>query len=178
MNKIYILGLIIIATIFGYWFISKSNTKSISKEQVKIISADAYNNKKNNNGDFLGEKGETIIISNNQIQIPINGFEINKIRYFNTELDGKKIYYMVAKDASGTYRAAANACEVCFGARKGFRQEGEFMICNNCQNRFALNTLGVIKGGCNPGPISSNIKVDNNQLIINSSELAQVANLF
>ena len=175
MNKSLIIVITILIIVAGYWFTRQSN-KAPSKP-IKIVSADIYNQKPNN-GEFLGEKGETLIMVDKQITIPIVAFEDNKIRYFNTELDGKKIYFMVVRDEKGTYRAAANACEVCFGAHKGFRQEGDFIVCNNCGNRFALDTLGVTKGGCNPGPISSDVKVKNSELVINSTELAQVANLF
>lgn len=175
MNKNLIIVIFILIIVAAYWFIRQS--KIAPSKPIKIVSADIYNQKQND-GEFLGEKGETLIMANNQITIPTAAFEDNKIRYFNTELDGKKIYFMVVRDNKGNYRAAANACEVCFGAHKGFVQEGNFIVCNNCGNRFALDTLGVVKGGCNPGPISSDVKVKNSELVINSTELAQVASLF
>lgn len=176
-NKIYLVGSLILIVIIGYWYLGKSKPATNISTPARIISADTPNNKQNN-GEFLGEKGDLITITNNQIKIPVADFEINKIRYYNSELDKKTLYFMVVKDEKGTYRAAANACEVCFGARKGFRQDEDSIICNNCQKRYALNTLGVVKGGCNPGPISANVKVENNNLIITSTELSQVANLF
>lgn len=175
-NKLFILGSIILVGIMGFWFINQSKFSTETEELPKIVSADIY--KKDNPKEFIGEKGEMIIFTDNQLQIPTSGFETNMVRFFNTELDGKKIYFMIVKDEKGVYRAAANGCEVCFASKKGFRQEGDFIVCNNCGNQFSLDTLGVTKGGCNPGPINPDIPVNNGNLIIKTSELQQVTNLF
>lgn len=160
----------------GYWF-NQQSQPTTKEDTPRIVSADIYNNK-NKSGEFLGEKGENIIYANNKLEISTNGFETNQVRFFNTEIEGKKIYFMVVKDDKGKYRAAANACEVCFGAHKGFKQVIDKIVCNNCGNAFPLNTLGVTKGGCNPGPISADVKTTNNQLIISLNEINQVSNLF
>lgn len=174
MKNIYYLVGIIVIVFLGVRFLG---VKPKEEKPVRIVSADIYN-QENKSGEFLGEKGEKVNLTDNRLMIATDTFETNKIKYFNTELGGKTMYFMVVKDESGTYRAAANACEVCFGAHKGFRQEEDKMICNNCSNSFALNTLGVVKGGCNPGPISANLPLENGKLVISTDDLNQVSNLF
>lgn len=109
----------------------------------------------------------------------MNVFNGNLAHYYNTKLpNGKTIYFFVVKDKDGIYRAAANACQVCFDARIGFRQKGDFMVCSTCNNKYPLSKISTEKGGCNPGPINPNLEVKNNQIIIQQSDLEKVADLF
>lgn len=130
--------------------------------------------------DFLGEKGENLIFENEEVKIiEAAQFDDNQARFFNVKTaDGKIIYFFVVKDKSGIYRAAANACQVCFGERKGFHQEGDEIVCNNCGNRYPLEKIATEKGGCNPGPINPNLEVKNGQIIIKQADLEQVSELF
>src|SRR3989304_33859 len=52
----------------------------------------------------------------------------------------------------GADRAALDACDVCFRTNRGYRQEGDQMVCNNCGQKFACDKVGEVKGGCNPHP--------------------------
>ena len=37
-------------------------------------------------------------------------------------------------------------------------QKGEYLVCNNCGNRFLATQVELIKGGCNPVPITRELK--------------------
>ena len=50
---------------------------------------------------------------------------------------------------------------MCYKAGKGYYQEGDNMVCENCGQRFASNKINVIKGGCNPAPLNRTIDGDN-----------------
>lgn len=129
--------------------------------------------------DFLGEKGQNLIFENTEVKIDAAQFDDNQARFFNVETaNGKTIYFFVVKDKSGIYRAAANACQVCYGERKGFHQEGDEIVCNNCGNRYPLEKIATEKGGCNPGPISPNLEIKDGQIIIKQADLEQVSDLF
>ncbi|MEM3554980.1 MAG: Fe-S-containing protein, partial [Candidatus Micrarchaeaceae archaeon] len=60
--------------------------------------------------------------------------------------------------------AAFNACDVCYPARKGYHQEGDVMVCNNCGRRFPTNQINIVRGGCNPAPLER--AVDGDTLVI------------
>jgi glutaredoxin len=131
------------------------------------------------NAEFVGEKGEKVSLVGEQLELNVKTYNDNLVYYYNTKLsNGKIIYFFIVKDKAGIYRAAANACQVCFDARMGFRQEGDFMVCNTCGNKYPLEKIATEKGGCNPGPINPNLKVENGKIIISQSELEQVADLF
>lgn len=129
--------------------------------------------------EFIGEKGETVNLENSEIKLTASIFDDNQARFYNVLMpNGKTIYFFVLKDKQGIYRAAANACVVCFRTYKGFRQEGDEIVCNNCGNRYPIEKIATEKGGCNPGPINPNLEVKNGQIIINQADLEQVLDLF
>ena len=128
---------------------------------------------------FSGEKGEKVDLDNGEVKLAASIFNDNQARFYNVEMsDGKRIYFFVVKDRNGIYRAAANACVVCFKTYKGFRQEGDEIVCNNCGNRYPIEKIATEKGGCNPGPINPNLEVKDGQIIINQTDLEQVSDLF
>ena len=73
-------------------------------------------------------------------------------------------------------RAAFDACDVCFGAHKGYRQQGDLMICNNCNQQFPSVKINEVKGGCNPGPLERT--VEGTDLVIRSTDIAAGSGYF
>jgi len=128
---------------------------------------------------FFGEKGEIVNLENGEVKLAASIFSDNQARFYNVEMTDKKtIYFFVVKDKNGIYRAAANACAVCFKTYKGFRQEGNEIVCNNCGNRYPIEKIATEKGGCNPGPINPNLEVKDGEIIIKQTDLEQVSDLF
>lgn len=127
--------------------------------------------------EFSGDAGQKVIATDGQIVLNSAVFDDGLAHYYNYDLNGKDVYFFVVKDQFGVYRAAGNACQVCADAKMGFRQEGNFMVCNTCGNKYPLEKIATEKGGCNPVPINPNLQVQNGQLIINGSEL-QVLNSY
>ena len=181
MKKIILSVLIATGLIIGAWLIvqkpdSLSNPPSQNPTNQKIVPGAESSN---SNINFTGEKGETVNLENGEVKLESSIFSDNQAKFYNTEMPGgKTIYFFVVKDKNGIYRAAANACAVCFKTYKGFRQEGNEIVCNNCGNRYPIERIATEKGGCNPGPINPNLEVKNNQIIIQQSVLDKVADLF
>jgi uncharacterized membrane protein len=66
---------------------------------------------------------------------------------------------LAVKAPDGTIRTAFNTCQVCFGSGRGYyKQEGKTLVCQNCGNRFSLDDVEKVRGGCNPVPILENEK--------------------
>jgi uncharacterized membrane protein len=129
--------------------------------------------------DFNGEKGSLVALDSGQFKLDAKSFTDSAAHYYNARLaNGKTVYLFVVKDAAGVYHAAANACQVCYAAHMGFRQEGEMMVCNTCGNRYPVNKIATERGGCNPVPINANIQPKDGQLIIKEAELAALAKYF
>ena len=73
-------------------------------------------------------------------------------------------------------RAAFDACDVCYAAKKGYRQEGNFMVCNNCGQKFISTRINEVRGGCNPAPLERKIVGD--KLVIATADILTGARYF
>jgi uncharacterized membrane protein len=103
-------------------------------------------------------------------RFPTAAFADGKAHFFTANLpNGKSINFFAIKSSDGVIRAAIDACDVCFGARKGYHQEGDVMVCNNCGQRFPSAKINEVKGGCNPAPLTRAIQGDN--LVIKLADL-------
>jgi uncharacterized membrane protein len=91
--------------------------------------------------------------TNGEVMIPLTDINDGTAHYFVYKGSGKKIKFFVVKSTDGIIRAAFDACDVCFPAKKGYSQQGEFMICNNCGRKFHSTRINVEQGGCNPAPL-------------------------
>ncbi len=109
-----------------------------------------------------GSKIKTITAQDGNILIPVKDISDGKAHFFKVEAaDGVMVTFFTLKSRDGVIRAAIDACDVCYRAGKGYVQSGDYMICENCGQRFASDRINVIKGGCNPAPLDREVKGDN-----------------
>ena len=111
-----------------------------------------------------------------KIEIPLNKIDDGKAHYFQYEKDGTSVRFFVVQSNDGVIRAAFDACDVCFPAKKGYTQDGDFMICNNCGRRFHSSRINVVEGGCNPAPLRRQVVGD--KLVIKASDVIPGARYF
>jgi len=98
--------------------------------------------------EFVGEEDPE------SIYIPISDVDDGTAHFYvYTSSSGKTIKYFVLKSSDDVLRAAFDACDVCYTAGKGYRQEGDVMVCNNCGQTFPSDRINLEKGGCNPAPL-------------------------
>jgi len=107
-----------------------------------------------------------------EVSFPVSIFADGKARYFKYDApNGIQVRYFIMKSSDGVIRAAFDSCDVCWAANKGYRQEGDVMVCNNCGQRFPSVKINEVKGGCNPAPL--NRKVDGDRVIIKISDILE-----
>ncbi|MCK5560200.1 MAG: DUF2318 domain-containing protein [Thermoplasmata archaeon] len=104
-----------------------------------------------------------------EISIPVSEVNDGDAHYYSYDSNGVKIRYFVLKSSDGVIRAAFDTCDVCYKEKKGYRQEGDDMVCNNCGQRFASVKINEEKGGCNPAPLDRTI--DGNDVVIKISDI-------
>ncbi|HWR10444.1 MAG TPA: DUF2318 domain-containing protein [Rectinemataceae bacterium] len=103
-----------------------------------------------------------------------------RAKFYPYVVDGKNMEIFAVKASDGTIRTALNTCQVCYSSGRGYyKQEGAVFVCQNCGNRFSLDQIEKIKGGCNPIPIPGKEKTDLGDSIgISRQYLASVAPYF
>jgi len=81
---------------------------------------------------------------------------------------------LAVRAGDGTIRTAFNTCQVCFDSGRGYyRQQGDELVCQNCGNRFKLDQVEKIRGGCNPVPITKGNKTEDDEYIIISQDFLE-----
>jgi uncharacterized membrane protein len=114
-------------------------------------------------------KAAGVVETADAVKIPLKALDSGKALSLSLESEGRQLYYFTLKSQDGAYRAALDACDVCFKSNRGYRQEGDLMVCNNCGQTFPSNRIGEIKGGCNPHPLARGI--EGQHLVIKKSDI-------
>jgi hypothetical protein len=107
--------------------------------------------------------------------IPKNG--VTETATFYQYKVGKVLIEVLALRApDGTIRTAFNTCQVCYSSGRGYyKQVGDVLVCQNCGNRFPASRVELIKGGCNPVPITKDLKTEDGSTITISKALFEEA---
>lgn len=103
-----------------------------------------------------GTSGGPQVVSpdpNGTIRFAAADFNDGKARFYRLKSQTGPVDFFVVRSHDGVIRSAFDTCDVCYKALKGYRQEGDEMVCNNCDQRFRTDLINVVKGGCNPAPL-------------------------
>jgi uncharacterized membrane protein len=128
---------------------------------LMLIAAMVLSGCSSSPGGKSAATGGPLTPNNGQVEIPVAGINDGKAHHFKVKAsDGTMVTFFVLKSADGVIRAAIDACDVCYRSGLGYYQDGDFMVCKNCGQRFASNKINVIKGGCNPAPLNREVVGD------------------
>lgn len=121
---------------------------------------------------FLGffSKIPEVKANDGLVAIPVAEVSDGQAHHFRFVQGETDIVFFVLKTPDGQIRAAFDACDVCYHAKKGYSQQGEFMVCTNCGMKFHALRIGDVEGGCNPAPLKR--AVDGETVVIAASDLA------
>jgi uncharacterized membrane protein len=115
-------------------------------------------------------------VTGEEVSLPVSELS-GKARFYEYKAaSGKTVRFFAMKSSDGVYRAALDACDVCFAAKKGYRQDGDDMVCNNCGNHFHSAQINEVKGGCNP--VGLERKINGDRLSLSARELEDGASYF
>ena len=110
------------------------------------------------------------------VRIPVETFDDYAAHYYTYLHDNRPIEFFVLKSEDEVVRAAFNACDVCYRSLKGYSQDGQVMVCNNCGSQFPSNQINIVRGGCNPSPLERS--VEDEYLVINADDIILGADYF
>jgi uncharacterized membrane protein len=118
------------------------------------------------------QKTKVLTPKQGELRIPVAEVSDGKAHFFKVKADDKTVVtFFVLKSRDGVIRAAINACDECYRAGKGYAQDGDFMVCEQCGRRFASDKINVIAGGCNPVGVDRKIQADH--LVIDMKDINQ-----
>ena len=147
--------------------INKMKKKTIIITMLVLLAAIFFISK----GTTTGNATQTIPLTTGITEIPLTEIT-EEAKWYEYDADGKKVKFFAVKSSDGSIKTAFDACDVCYGSKKGYRQEGAQMICNNCGNKYPISGLGTENragGGCWPGYLPSEIQ--GGTLVIKHSDI-------
>jgi uncharacterized membrane protein len=87
-------------------------------------------------------------------------------KFYPYKAGGVLMEVLALRAPDGTVRTAFNTCQVCYASGRGYyTQSGDYLVCNNCGNRFLARQVELIKGGCNPVHITKEQKTEDADFI-------------
>jgi uncharacterized membrane protein len=130
------------------------------------------------NVDFENENiQESAVGNDDEILVPLAEIGSEAV-FYSYNSNGVGIEYFILEGSDGDIHAAFNACDICYDAKKGYKQDGDLMRCVLCGLEFPVNGLGSENtgGGCWPSflPIEKN----NGNIVISISDLLEKRYLF
>jgi uncharacterized membrane protein len=112
-----------------------------------------------------------------EIRLPVKDIRDSRVHFFTYNKDGKRINFFVGTDGKGNLSTYFDACYTCYKKKKGYRQEGSYVVCNECDLKFKLGKKRWIGShGCSPIPIKS--RCEGSELVVSEKDLAQGERLF
>lgn len=107
-----------------------------------------------------------------QVRIPLASLDDGRAKFFEYSAAHGSVRFFAMRGSDGVYRAALDACEICYSGRKGYSQRGDQMVCRKCGQSFASALINEASGGCHP--IGVPRSVEGGELVINATDLARV----
>jgi uncharacterized membrane protein len=113
---------------------------------------------------------KALTAQNSQVEISLSELTDSSLHYYTADVNGTVIRFLVIHQTNGNYSVALDACQIC--GWKGYRQEGQNVICRNCGAMIYIPSIGD-RGGCNPIPVKS--RVEDGEVVVDLSALADSA---
>jgi uncharacterized membrane protein len=112
-----------------------------------------------------------------EVRIPISDISTTA-KFYSYDSGGVTIRYFAVKDKQGNAHVAFDSCDVCYEAKKGYKQDGDVMQCLNCGTTFSITSIGAenTAGGCWPSYLAMNI--DGNDVVIKIVDLEAKSYMF
>jgi len=149
---------------------SSSEKKAPADTQVNETQKQPISDNKATNTNDISKSKPSPTNVNEAIKI-LKAEISSKAKFYPYNLDGTNMEIIAVKATDGTIRTALNTCQVCYDSGRGYyEQSGDYLICQNCGNRFHIDQIEKIKGGCNPVPVLEADKTDTGNYIAISKD--------
>ncbi len=133
--------------------------------------------------DFVYERGldrprpeRVAAAADGSVHLDVGALGRSQVRFYRyLNAGNQEVLFLVARDAAGDLQVAFDASENDFKLRRGFRQQGDWLINNKCDTAVRLEEVNQ-GGGCRPVPLR--FRVDGSQLVLTESALLEGWRLF
>jgi uncharacterized membrane protein len=111
------------------------------------------------------------------VHVSLAGLEPLQVRFYQFLNSGnQEVRFLVGRDPAGHVAVAFDSSEDCAKNKRGFRAEGEWLVCNKCDKSFRLTEVNAGGGGCKPVPLE--FRENGDQLVIAEADILKGWRLF
>lgn len=111
------------------------------------------------------------------VHLSLAGLQPLQVRFYRfLNAGNQEVHFLVGRDPAGHVAVAFDANEECAKMKRGFRAEGEWLVCNKCDKSFRLAEVNAGGGGCKPVPLEH--RVDGDELVIAEADILKGWRLF
>jgi len=112
-----------------------------------------------------------------QVKIDLADLKPLDVRFYRfLNAGNQEVRFFVGRDGTGQVQVAFDADEQCAKMKRGFRHEGEWMVCNKCDKAFRLSQTNSNGEGCSPIPLR--FREEGRELVLAESDILQGWRLF
>jgi len=120
--------------------------------------------------DSTGFASAEVLSTGGDVRLAVKDFDDGRAHFYRyATTGGRQIRFFVVKTSDGVVRAAFDGCALCYKQRRGYRQAGHVMVCNNCGRTLPSTRIDVVEGGCNPAPLERAVEAD--QILLKAASL-------
>ena len=100
------------------------------------------------------------------------------VKHYSYNYQGTEVKYFAVVGPDGEVKTAFDACEVCHAAGKGYSQDGDSVICNNCGLKFRISELGEKNKGTGCWPAHLEHEIQENYILIKKTDVEAGSRFF
>ncbi|MHB8846483.1 MAG: Fe-S-containing protein [Nitrospirota bacterium] len=158
------------AAVVAGWLVynSASGARSLDRPMQGTAGASREGNKHVSYTPVAAENGE--------VKVRLSALQGAAASYFVYTANGMDLKFITLRASDGTVRVSLDACQACYHAKLGYRQNGDTLVCNNCGMSFRSTDVGRVTGGCSPIPLKNS--QDGKMLIVKVKDLEEGAKYF
>src|SRR3990172_8898368 len=122
---------------------------------------------------YRPEPQAVTVRADRMVHIPVESLAPGQLNLYLYPGDEADVTFMVIRRDEDDVAVALNACAICPAV--GYHQEGQMLICDNCNAPINLMTVGM-PGGCNPIPLEASLVGD--ELVVSAAALDGAKGVF
>ena len=103
---------------------------------------------------YRPEPQAVTVRADRMVHIPVESLAPGQLNLYFYQGAEVNVTFMVIKRDEADIAVALNACGIC--PPRGYHQEGNVLICDNCNAPINVESVGM-PGGCNPIPLSASL---------------------
>jgi len=100
---------------------------------------------------FIATSDCTTVTGANEVVVNATAMRPGSARLFSyTDDAGKRLRFVLARGHDGKVRSVFDACSQCSAFHRGYRVDGDELICRECGNHYSVDRMTEGKASCVP----------------------------